>query len=284
MERFEICKTAVYSVRCLAGKPIPTVIVAFLVVHHFQDTIKELAANVKYNCLTTFVINGKPACVCPIMVFNRQCCSAKPYAEMTITDSTFELTKVGAVENGTAVVEGKKVSVTRIWEYCECLCSYVVSSVIVFDCAEAPKAEEKKEEKKEEEEEEEDLFGDDDDDEDDEAAAAMEAKIRAEAEKKKAEKEANKKVEKSLMVINVKPYDEETDLKALFKKIQETEVKGCKWSETCNILPLAYGISYIQLSCVIEDDVCCEDDVIEAITQFEDEVQSTEVASFNKFS
>ena len=149
---------------------------------------------------------------------------------------------------------------------------------------EAPKAEEKKEEKKEEEEEEEDLFGDDDDDEDDEAAAAMEAKIRAEAEKKKAEKEANKKVEKSLMVINVKPYDEETDLKALFKKIQETEVKGCKWSETCNILPLAYGISYIQLSCVIEDDVCCEDDVIEAITQFEDEVQSTEVASFNKFS
>ena len=149
---------------------------------------------------------------------------------------------------------------------------------------EAPKAEEKEEEKNEEEEEEEDLFGDDDDDEDDEAAAAMEAKIRAEAEKKKAEKEANKKVEKSLMVINVKPYDEETDLKALFKKIQETEVKGCKWSETCNILPLAYGISYIQLSCVIEDDVCCEDDVIEAITQFEDEVQSTEVASFNKFS
>ena len=63
------------------------------------------------------------------------------------------------------------MSVTRIWEYCECLCSYVVSSVIVFDCAEAPKAEEKKEEKKEEEEEEEDidmsgggLFGDDDDD------------------------------------------------------------------------------------------------------------------------
>ena len=145
-------------------------------------------------------------------------------------------------------------------------------------------SDEEDEEEDGEEEEEEDLFGDDDDDEDDEAAAAMEAKIRAEAEKKKAEKEANKKVEKSLMVINVKPYDEETDLKALFKKIQETEVKGCKWSETCNILPLAYGISYIQLSCVIEDDVCCEDDVIEAITQFEDEVQSTEVASFNKFS
>ena len=136
--------------------------------------------------------------------------------------------------------------------------------------SEAPKAEEN-------------LFGDDDD-EDDDAAEAMEAKIRAEAEKKKAEKEANKKVEKSLMVINIKPYDEETDLKALFKKIQATPVKGCKWSETCNICPLAYGICYLQISCVIEDEVCSEDDVIDAITQFEDEVQSTEVASFNKFS
>lgn len=204
---------------------------------------------------------------------------------MAITESTFELTKTGAIETGIAVVEGKKVNVTRIWEYCECMCNYYVSTVLVVDAAEAPKKEEpvaapKEEKKEEEEDDDEDLFGDDDD-EDDEAAAEMEAKIRAEAEKKKA---ANKKVEKSLMVIHVKPMDDSTDLQALFKKIQATPVKGCKWSETCNIEPLAFGISYIQLSCVIEDDVCCEDDVIEAIEQFEDEVQSTEVASFNKFS
>lgn len=207
---------------------------------------------------------------------------------MTITESNFELTKTGAVETGVAVVEGKKVNVTRIWEYCECMCNYYVASLIVVDAAEAPKEEKPaaapapaKEEKEEEEDDDEDLFGDDDDDEDDEAAAEMQAKMRAEAEKKKA---ANKKVEKSLMVIHVKPMDDSTDLQALFKKIQATPVKGCKWSETCNIEPLAFGISYIQLSCVIEDDVCCEDDVIEAIEQFEDEVQSTEVASFNKFS
>ena len=204
---------------------------------------------------------------------------------MAITESAFELTKTGAIETGIAVVEGKKVNVTRIWEYCECMCDYYVSTVLVVDAAEAPKKEEpvaapKEEKKEEEEDDDEDLFGDDDD-EDDEAAAEMEAKIRAEAEKKKA---ANKKVEKSLMVIHVKPMDDSTDLQALFKKIQATPVKGCKWSETCNIEPLAFGISYIQLSCVIEDDVCCEDDVIEAIEQFEDEVQSTEVASFNKFS
>ena len=61
----------------------------------------------------------------------------------------------------------------------------VVEEEFVFETAPAaapavPVAEEKKEE---EEEEEEDLFGDDDDEEDEEAAAAMEAKLRAEAEK-----------------------------------------------------------------------------------------------------
>lgn len=206
---------------------------------------------------------------------------------MTITDSTFEETCEGAIENGFAVVDGKKVKVMRIWEFCHF--TYVVSYVIICDCAEAaaapaaaPAAEKKEEEK--EEEEEEDLFGDDDDEEDEEAAAAMEAKLRAEAEKKKAAKEANKKVEKSLLVINIKPYDEETDLKALFEKIRATEVKGCKWSETCNIEPLAYGLCFLQISCVIEDDVCSEDDVIDAIMQFENDVQSTETASFNKIS
>ena len=152
---------------------------------------------------------------------------------------------------------------------------------LACECA---KAEPKEEPKEEEEEEEEDLFGDDDDDEDDDAAAAMQEKLRAEAEKKKAEKEANKKVEKSLLVIHVKPYDEETNLEELYAKIRATEVKGCKWGETFNKKPLAFGLYFIEMSCVIEDDVCCEDDVIDAIMQFEDEVQSTETVSFNKIS
>ena len=203
---------------------------------------------------------------------------------MTLTDATYEVTKTGAVENAFAVVDGKKVSVMRIWDYCECTCTYYVQSVIVFETKEAaPAAAPAEEKKEEEEEEEEDLFGSDDDD-DDDAAAEMQAKLRAEAEKKKAEKEANKKVEKSLLVIHVKPYDEETNLDELYAKIRATEVKGCKWGETYNKKPLAFGIFFIEMSCVIEDDVCCEDDVIDAIMQFDDEVQSTETASFNKIS
>ena len=81
-----------------------------------------------------------------------------------------------------------------------------------------------------------------------------------------------------LWMIHIKPFDEETDLKALFEKIRAMEVKGCKWGETCNIKPLAFGINFLEISCVIEDDV------IDAIMQFEDEVQSTETVSFNKIS
>ena len=87
-----------------------------------------------------------------------------------------------------------------------------------------------------------------------------------------------------LWMIHIKPFDEETDLKALFEKIRAMEVKGCKWGETCNIKPLAFGINFLEISCVIEDDVCSEDDVIDAIMQFEDEVQSTETVSFSKIS
>ena len=140
-----------------------------------------------------------------------------------------------------------------------------------------------KKEEKEEEEEEGDLFGDDDD-EDDSAVEAMQAKLKAEAEKKKAEAKKDAKVERSLLVLHVKPYDETTDLKALYEKIKNTPVKGCKWGEQCNIKPLAFGICFIEMSCVIEDEVCSEDDVTDAITQFEDEVQSVETVSFNKFS
>ena len=81
-----------------------------------------------------------------------------------------------------------------------------------------------------------------------------------------------------LWIIHIKPFDEETDLKALFEKIRTTQVKGCKWGETCAIKPLAFGINFLEISCVIEDDV------IDTIMQFEDEVQSTETISFNKIS
>ena len=59
---------------------------------------------------------------------------------MTITDCTFELTKTGAVENGFAVVDGKKVRV--------CSCGSVLDKKYVKDSK--VKAEKKSSEKSEE--------------------------------------------------------------------------------------------------------------------------------------
>ncbi|KAK8809828.1 hypothetical protein WA158_000771 [Blastocystis sp. Blastoise] len=145
------------------------------------------------------------------------------------------------------------------------------------------KAEEKKEEVKEEEEEEEgDLFGDDDDDEDEAAAEEMAAKLAADAKKKKEEAKKNEPVARSQLVLDVKPLEAETDLNALADKIKATQVNGLKWGEGIKIVPLAFGICKLQVSCIIEDDICCEDDVYDAIQQFEDDVQSVETFAFNK--
>ena len=164
----------------------------------------------------------------------------------------------------------------------------------------------KEEPKKEEEEEEEgDLFGDDDDDEDEAAAEALAAKLQAEQKKKKEEAKKNEPVARSQLVLDVKPMDENTgmlvvtfcsfpiDLVALADKIKATQVKGLKWGEGIKLVDLAFGIQKLQVricvicvteqvSCIIEDDICCEDDVHEAILAFEDEVQSVDTFAFNK--
>ncbi|CAM9553222.1 unnamed protein product, partial [Chrysoparadoxa australica] len=112
-----------------------------------------------------------------------------------------------------------------------------------------------------------DLFGDDDEEEKPKVSRAEALKAA------KAGKDKKKKVERSQMVVEVKPWEADADLMALFKKIQQVPVKGCVWGEACNLVPVAFGVKKIVLSCVVEDEICGMDDVTDAIEQFEDEVQ-----------
>ena len=82
--------------------------------------------------------------------------------------------------------------------------------------------------KKAEEEDDDDLFGDDGDGEDDEAAAAK--------------KEKKKPIERSQVVIEVKPWEAETDLEELAKKIKATKIEGLNWGEGHKLVPVAFGI------------------------------------------
>ena len=142
--------------------------------------------------------------------------------------------------------------------------------------APAPKKVEKDED---DDDDDDDLFGDGDE-EDDEAAKALAAK-RAEA-AKSAKKEKKKPVERSQVVIEVKPWEAETDLEELAAKIKALPVEGLTWGEGHKLVPVAFGIKKLLVQCVIIDDLVLLDDITEAIEGFEDYVQSVDIASMNK--
>ncbi|TDH68215.1 hypothetical protein CCR75_009553 [Bremia lactucae] len=132
---------------------------------------------------------------------------------------------------------------------------------------------------KNEDNDDDDLFGDDDE-EDDEAAKALAAK-RAEA-AKSAKKEKKKPVERSQVVIEVKPWETETDLEVLAAKIKALRIEGLTWGEGHKLVPIAFGIKKLLVQCVIVDELVLLDDITEAIEAFEDDVQSVDIASMNK--
>jgi len=145
---------------------------------------------------------------------------------------------------------------------------------------ETPKKEEKKKEEKKPaaDEDDIDLFGE----EDEEEAAAREA----DKEKKRAEAAAkNKKdknvIAKSSIILDVKPWDDETDMVEMEKLVRGIEMQGLTWGWS-KLVPVGYGIKKLQINCVVVDDDVSVDDLEEKITAFEDHVQSMDIHAFNK--
>lgn len=90
-------------------------------------------------------------------------------------------------------------------------------------------------------------------------------------------------IAKSLVILEVKPWGPENDLDKLGKKIiKEVKLDGLVWKTEFKKEPVAFGVFKIIIGCVIEDDKVPMDDVTEAIEAFEDDVQSVDIAAFNK--
>jgi len=121
-----------------------------------------------------------------------------------------------------------------------------------------------------------DLFGSDD--EDDEAAKVREQRL-AEYAAKKSKKPTI--VAKSNVILDVKPWDDETNMKELEQSVRVIEMDGLLWGAS-KLVPLAYGIKKLQISCVVEDDKVSIDELTEKIQENEDFVQSVDIAAFNK--
>jgi elongation factor 1-beta len=122
-----------------------------------------------------------------------------------------------------------------------------------------------------------DLFGSDE--EEDEAAEKLKQERLAAYEAKKSTKAVI--IAKSNIVLDVKPWDDETDMAQLEACVRSVQCDGLLWGAS-KLVPLAYGIKKLQITCVVEDDKVGTDFLEEEITKFEDVIQSVDIAAFNK--
>ncbi|KAM3967426.1 elongation factor 1-delta isoform 2-T2 [Aphomia sociella] len=123
-----------------------------------------------------------------------------------------------------------------------------------------------------------DLFGSDDEEESAEAIKLREERLAA-YNAKKAKKPVL--IAKSNIILDVKPWDDETDMVEMEKAVRTIATDGLLWG-AAKLVPLAYGIHKLQISCVVEDDKVSVDWLTEEIEKIEDFVQSIDIAAFNK--
>lgn len=119
-----------------------------------------------------------------------------------------------------------------------------------------------------------DLFGDEDEEETEQTKQLLAAYA-----EKKAKKPAI--IAKSTIVLDIKPWDDETNMEELESNVRSIEIDGLLWGSS-RLVPLAYTIKKLQITCVVEDDKVGTDLLEERITAFQDHVQSVDIASFQK--
>ncbi|KAG6833396.1 translation elongation factor EF-1 beta subunit (eEF1B) [Tephrocybe sp. NHM501043] len=122
-----------------------------------------------------------------------------------------------------------------------------------------------------------DLFGSDD--EEDAEAERIKAERVAAYNAKKAGK--TKPAAKSIVTLDVKPWDDETDMAALEAAVRSIEQDGLLWGAS-KLVPIGYGIKKLQMTLVVEDDKVSTDELQEKIQEFEDYVQSSDITAMQK--
>jgi translation elongation factor EF-1beta len=84
-----------------------------------------------------------------------------------------------------------------------------------------------------------------------------------------------------MITLDVKPWDDETDMAELLKHVLAVQMDGLVWGSH-KMVPIGYGIKKLQINCVVEDDLVGTDDLSDKICEDEDRVQSVDIAAFSK--
>merc|ERR1719482_278169 len=115
--------------------------------------------------------------------------------------------------------------------------------------------------------------------EEEKAAAEKKKAVIAAAKARAAEKE---KKCKSLIVMDIKPWDDEVDLRLMEKQVREIAYDGLLWGSS-KITTFAFGLKKIQMTAVIEDTkIPSFDEIVEEEEVQSELVQSVDILSFNK--
>ncbi|KAF5471046.1 hypothetical protein F2P56_011521 [Juglans regia] len=120
-----------------------------------------------------------------------------------------------------------------------------------------------------------DLFGDE-----------TEEEKKAAEEREAAKKASSKKKEsgKSSVLMDVKPWDDETDMKKLEEAVRSVEMPGLLWGAS-KLVPVGYGIKKLHIMLTIVDDLVSVDDLIEerlTVEPCNEFIQSCDIVAFNK--
>ncbi|KAH7653917.1 elongation factor 1-beta protein [Dioscorea alata] len=126
---------------------------------------------------------------------------------------------------------------------------------------------------------------DDDDDDVDLFGEETEEETKAAAERAAAIKSSGKKESgKSSVLLDVKPWDDETDMKKLEEAVRSVKMEGLLWGAS-RLIPVGYGIKKLQIMMTIVDDLVSVDSLIEehlTVEPANEYIQSCDIVAFNK--
>jgi elongation factor 1-beta len=123
-----------------------------------------------------------------------------------------------------------------------------------------------------------DLFGSDEEEEDPEVVKEREARL---AEYKKKKEAKPKAVAKSIVTLDVKPWDDETNLQEMEANVRAIEKDGLVWGAS-KLVAVGFGIKKLQINLVVEDEKVSTDELQQQIEEDEDHVQSTDIVAMQK--
>lgn len=122
-----------------------------------------------------------------------------------------------------------------------------------------------------------DLFGSDEEEEDPEVVAERERRL---AEYKKKKEGKAKPAAKSVVTMDVKPWDDETDMDELKANVIAIEMDGLVWGRS-QLIAVGFGIKKLQINLVVEDEKVSLEELQQKIEEDEDHVQSTDIVSLS---